>query len=188
MADDWPQVRIRLLGKVVTGKTPNTRDSANFGDEFPFITIPDLNGRVFIDSTERGLSKQGAGSIQSSLLPANAVMMSCIATVGKCGITTRPSFTNQQINSVICNDRVNPQFLYYFDTVTTRTFETSQVVVPPVPLISKFGQHIQPAMETIRQSLRQSQTLASLRDALLPRLISGELRVPDVERIVGRCV
>lgn len=123
MADDWPQVRIRLLGKVVTGKTPSTRDSANFGDEFPFITIPDLNGRVFIDSTERGLSKQGARSIQSSLLPANAVMMSCIATVGKCGITTRPSFTNQQINSVICNDRVNPQFLYYCFTQLGRRLE-----------------------------------------------------------------
>ena len=43
-------------------------------------------------------------------------------------------------------------------------------------------------MEKIRQNLRQSRTLAALRDTLLPKLISGELRVPDVERIVGRCV
>jgi len=105
--------KIRTLGKVVTGKTPPTADPENFGGPYPFITIPDLDGRVFIDSTERTISEQGAEILKACKLPAGAVMMSCIATIGKCGITTRPSFTNQQINSVICEEYVDPRYLYY---------------------------------------------------------------------------
>ena len=68
------------------------------------------------------------------------------------------------------------------DTVTTRTFETSQILVPGDAVITKLDRHIRPLMEKIRQNLRQSRTLAALRDTLLPRLISGELRVPDAEK------
>ena len=113
MAGEWVKRKIGALGRVVTGKTPPTSDSSNYGGPYMFITIPDLNGRVFIDRTERTISEKGAKLIASSLLPPGSVMMSCIATVGKCGITTAPSFTNQQINSVIPNDDVDPRFLYY---------------------------------------------------------------------------
>jgi len=113
MAGEWVKRKIGALGRVVTGKTPPTSDSSNYGGPYLFITIPDLNGRVFIDRTERTISEKGAKLIASSLLPPGSVMMSCIATVGKCGITTAPSFTNQQINSVIPNDDVDPRFLYY---------------------------------------------------------------------------
>ena len=113
MAGEWKSHRIGSLGKVVTGKTPPTAVEGHFGGEYPFITIPDLDGRRNIDSSARTLSEQGATAVRSCLLPSGSVMMSCIATIGKCGITTRPSFTNQQINSVICGDDVDPKFLYY---------------------------------------------------------------------------
>ena len=116
MAGEWVKRKIGSLGRVVTGKTPPTADSSNFGGPYPFITIPDLDGRVLIDRTERTLSEKGAEILRSCLLPAGSVMMSCIATVGRCGITTRPSFTNQQINSVIPNDEVDSRFLYYVFT------------------------------------------------------------------------
>ena len=113
---DWGTQRIGDLGRVITGKTPTTKDPRNFGGEYPFITIPDLDGRVYVDESARTLSQQGADKIKTSLLPTGSVMMSCIATVGKCGITAKPSFTNQQINSVIPSDRVDPRFLYYVFT------------------------------------------------------------------------
>ncbi|MDD3927186.1 MAG: restriction endonuclease subunit S, partial [bacterium] len=112
----WVKQKIGSLGRVVTGKTPPTSDKSNFDGPYPFITIPDLNGRVFIDETERTLSEKGANNISSSLLPPNAVMMSCIATIGRCGITTQPSFTNQQINSLIPSGKVDSRFLYYVFT------------------------------------------------------------------------
>jgi type I restriction enzyme S subunit len=113
MAGEWVTKRIGALGRVVTGKTPSTSDAANFDGPHPFITIPDLDGRAAIDRTQRTLSQQGADILKSSLLPPGSVMMSCIATVGRCGITTKPSFTNQQINSVIPTESTVAQFLYY---------------------------------------------------------------------------
>jgi len=109
----------------VTGKTPSTSDPDNFDGPYPFITIPDLNGRVVVDLTERTLSQKGADIIKSCLLPPNAVMMSCIATVGRCGVTAKPSFTNQQINSVIPTGNVDTRFLYYAFTQIGSAIESA---------------------------------------------------------------
>ncbi len=77
--------------------------------------------------------------------------MSCIATIGNCGITTRPSFTNQQINSLICNDDVDSRFVYYcftqlghaleaaggggsvYTNVSKSRFEQIEISLPPLP-------------------------------------------------------
>ncbi|MCS6885521.1 MAG: restriction endonuclease subunit S [Acidobacteriota bacterium] len=125
MASEWITRKIGSIGRVVTGKTPPTSDPSNFGGDYLFITIPDLNGRVFIDSSERTLSEKGAETLRSCLLPPGSVMMSCIATVGKCGITTQPSFTNQQINSVIPEDGTDPRFLYYVFTQLGHELESA---------------------------------------------------------------
>ena len=121
----WVKRKIGALGRVVTGKTPSTADSSNFDGPYPFITIPDLDGRVLIDSTKRTLSEKGAAILQSSLLPPGAVLMSCIATVGRCGVTTRPSFTNQQINSVIPGGSIDSRFLYYVFTQLGHRLESA---------------------------------------------------------------
>ena len=105
--------KIGQLGKVITGKTPSTGKSEYWSGDYPFITIPDLSDLPYVEYSARTLSESGAAAIKSQLLPENSVLMSCIATIGKCGITTKPSFTNQQINSVIPNEKVNPLFLLY---------------------------------------------------------------------------
>jgi len=125
MAGEWVKKKIGALGRVVTGKTPPTSDPANFGGPYPFITIPDLDGRVAIDHSERTLSQKGADILKSCLLPPGSVMMSCIATVGKCGITTKPSFTNQQINSVIPTKSTDARFLYYVFTQLGNELESA---------------------------------------------------------------
>ena len=113
MNSEWERRRIGQLGRVITGKTPSTKRSEYFGGGIPFITIPDMHNQVHIYRTERTLTGAGAETVRSALLPADSVMMSCIATIGRCGITTRASVTNQQINSVVCSDDVHPRFLYY---------------------------------------------------------------------------
>ncbi|HON94025.1 MAG TPA: hypothetical protein PKZ07_20805, partial [Sedimentisphaerales bacterium] len=62
-------------------------------------------------------------------------------------------------------------------------------ILKPCGIIGKlFGDKVRPLHEKINSISRESVTLAALRDTLLPKLISGELRVPDAERIVGRAV
>ena len=125
MSAEWQPVRIGDLGKVITGKTPSTAISANFGGDYPFITIPDLDDRREITASARTLSELGAQAMRSCRLPRDAVLMSCIATIGKCGITTRVSFTNQQINSLICKDGVDPKFVYYSFTQLGQALEAA---------------------------------------------------------------
>jgi len=109
------RVKIKEIGKVITGKTPSTFDPSNFNGSYPFITIPDLKNQRYIEKTERTLSEKGAEVMKNLKLPPKAVMVSCLATVGEIGITVKESFTNQQINSVICNEnKVVPEFLYYY--------------------------------------------------------------------------
>ena len=73
-----------------------------------------------------------------------------------------------------------------FDTITTATFRASRMCLPDAPVARAFEKTATQLFDHVHNSLQQSRTLAALRDALLPRLISGELRVPDAERIVGR--
>ncbi len=63
-----------------------------------------------------------------------------------------------------------------------------EVVIPQREVAEVFTKQFKPMMDRIHHGITESRTLAALRDALLPKLISGELRVPDAERIVGRAV
>jgi len=111
---NWREVKLKDIGKIITGKTPSTFDSSNFGGPYPFITIPDLKNQRYIKKTERTLSEKGAKLMKNLKLPAKVIIVSCLATVGESGITVRESFTNQQINSVICDEnKIIPEFLYY---------------------------------------------------------------------------
>ncbi|MCY4170617.1 MAG: restriction endonuclease subunit S [Bacteroidetes bacterium] len=114
--NSWKTFKIGDLGRIVTGKTPSTADAGNYDGIFPFITIPDLKNHALIHESQRTLSDKGASKVHSSRLPTGAVMMSCIATIGECGITTRPSFTNQQINSLVPISGIDSRFLYYVFT------------------------------------------------------------------------
>ncbi|WP_149140664.1 restriction endonuclease subunit S [Gemmobacter caeruleus] len=176
--------KIGTLGRVVTGKTPSTANDDYFGGPYPFITIPDLDGRVVIDSSARTLSQTGAGAIKSSLLPAGSVMMSCIATVGKCGITARTSFTNQQINSVIPNEDVDAQFLYYafreighvlersggggsvYTNVSKSRFSDIELLVPPLPEQRAIAATLGALDDKIELNRKMNATLEAMARAL----------------------
>ncbi|HSW10809.1 MAG TPA: restriction endonuclease subunit S [Bacillota bacterium] len=185
MAGKWVTRKIGSLGRIVTGKTPSTGDQSNFGGPYPFITIPDLDGRVLIDRTERSLSEQSANILNSCLLPPSAVMMSCIATIGRCGITTRPSFTNQQINSVIPSGQFDSRFLYYvftqlghelesvggggsvYTNVSKSRFSDIEVVIPENLKEQRAIAHILGTLDDkIDLNRRMSETLEAMARAL----------------------
>ena len=67
-----------------------------------------------------------------------------------------------------------------FDTITTKTFRDTKVIRPPKEIMDAFHNLVQPIMARILGNAKQSRTLAALRDALLPKLLSGELRIKEV--------
>ncbi len=113
-SNKWKTYKVSDLGKVVTGKTPPTKDKENFGKEFPFITPVDMKGQKHIFQTQRYLSETGKNILRNNLLPTDTICVSCIGSdLGKVVKTTKPSLSNQQINSIICNDKFDNDFVFY---------------------------------------------------------------------------
>lgn len=94
-----------LAQEIITGKTPSTKNPENYGHDIPFVKIPDMHGKVFIDETAQNLSLLGANSQKSKYLPKNSIMVSCIGTPGLVSLTGNVSQTNQQINSLILENK-----------------------------------------------------------------------------------
>ncbi len=110
-------VKIKDLGKIVTGKTPDTKKTEFFGDEYPFVTPSDISSYdvYHIQNTERGLSEKGYLNQKSKLLPPKTVCYVCIgSTIGKICLTKKLSFTNQQLNNIIVDQsKYVPEYIYY---------------------------------------------------------------------------
>ena len=98
---------------VITGKTPSTKIEDNYGDYMMFITIPDIHGNMFIIDTRKKLSLKGVNSQKNKILPPLSICVSCIATPGLVCLTSKPSQTNQQINSIVCKDGISPYYIYF---------------------------------------------------------------------------
>ena len=200
--EGWEVWCVRDIGNVVCGKTPSTKIPEYYGDDVPFITIPDMHGNIFVISTQKKLSHVGASSQARKTLPAGSICVSCIATPGLVVITTEESQTNQQINSVIPNQ---PGETYYWfwvlrdlgneikaggsggsvlTNLSTGRFSELRILACNRELRRAYHSHVVSIFEKILTNLRETKALAALRDALLPKLISGELRVKDAERFL----
>ncbi len=114
MGDKWKEYRISEIGRVITGKTPPTAESENYGGILPFITPSDMKGQKYIDVTERTVSIKGIKYVKTLLIPPKTVFVSCIGSdMGKVGMTKVESVTNQQINSIVVNEGIEPDYVYY---------------------------------------------------------------------------
>jgi len=200
MPSDWKIGTIHDLAKdVICGKTPSTKKSEYYGFEIPFITIPDMHGKTYIVTTERYLSKLGASLQPKKSLPKNSVCVSCIGTAGLVSLVSEESQTNQQINSIIPKDDFSPYYIYLLMQTLSNTinklgqsgstivnlnksqFGKIQVTIPTLSVMLKFDEIISPLFKKILQNQKENLKLISLRDSLLPKLLSGELDVSNID-------
>ena len=131
-------VRIGGLGRVVTGKTPPSSQPELFGELYPFLTPTDIDGVARYVETTRFLSIEGCDYQHRFMLPARAVCVVCIgATIGKVCMTNRPSFTNQQVNSVIVNENEHDPFFVYHLLATFREELKANAGGAATPIINK---------------------------------------------------
>jgi len=194
----WEMKTVGEIGNVICGKTPPTAVADYYGEDVPFITIPDMHGNVFGAATARKLSHAGANSQRNKTLPPGSVCVSCIATPGLVVITSEDSQTNQQINSVVPHQSDETYFWYWvmlglgaeiasngsggsvLTNLSKGRFEMLQVIKPPNALIRAYHLAVRPLFEALLANTHQSRTLATLRDTLLPKLLSGEIAILTV--------
>lgn len=108
-------VTIGDLGTIITGKTPPTTNKNYYGDYAVFIKPTDISEHSkFTFETEEMYSKLAADKYKSSLVPKGAICVPCIGTIGtKMTMTHCDCYTNQSINSIVCNDNYDNEYVYY---------------------------------------------------------------------------
>ena len=106
-------MNIADLGTVITGKTPSTKKDEYWNGDVQFITPGDIQGTKHITHTARYITKSGLNAVKGSILPKNAICVSCIGNIGYVGKTTEVCVSNQQINSIVPFDNVNADYVYY---------------------------------------------------------------------------
>ena len=135
---EWKKVKLGEIGKIITGKTPPTKDKDNYGGNIPFITPVDMVGNRNVFITERYLTEKGKNVVKNCLLPANTICVSCIGSdMGKAVITTQPSITNQQINSIIVDDAYDFRFVFYLMLTQTDVIKSLGKNSTAVPILNK---------------------------------------------------
>lgn len=193
--EGWIYKTVGEFGEVVTGKTPSTSKVEYYGGNIPFVTIPDMHGRIYPLTTEKSLTKIGADTQNNKYLPPNTVIVSCIATVGLVNIAVEECQTNQQINSVIL---ANENDLYFFyesmlrikslldgvgsngatmTNVNKSKFSNIRILYPIDDLINSFDKICAPIFDKILTLSKANLKLQQARDRLLPKLMSGEIEV-----------
>jgi type I restriction enzyme S subunit len=205
--EGWKIGSILEQAKLLSGGTPKTEIPAYWDGGIPWASAKDVSqcGEAFLIGTERTITRKGLEESATQLIPSmSTVVVARGATTGRMVLLGHEMAMNQTCYALTTTTGT-PFALHYrlrreihalvhaahgsvFDTITTSTFSASRVVVAPLVLLEAFERHIEPSLQRILKSIEQSGTLAALRDTLLPKLISGELRVKDAEKFVAAAV
>jgi type I restriction enzyme S subunit len=190
--------------EVIGGGTPKTTVPEYWGGGIPWFSVADapLGGDVFVIATQENISEVGLASSAARLLPFGATIITARGTVGKIALVGEPMAMNQSCYGLIGRA---PFFTYFstqrllatlrqrvhgsvFDTITRDTLTGVEVVIPPGDLMLEFDRVVSPSLMRVLANLKENRILAAIRDALLPKLLSGEVRVKQAEKMVGEVV
>jgi len=200
--EHWEVVRLGELGEIITGTTPSTKVAEYYGEHHMFITPGDINQTKYITKTQKYLSSKGVSV--SRALPRDTVLVVCIgATIGKTAMTSVDnSVTNQQINSIITNQRIEPHYCFYSITHYSNLLPSlaghvavpiinksnfSKFVIPLAPISEQ--QEIARILSSVDNKIyleeNRKAALQSLFKTMLHNLMTGMVRVKDMGATVS---
>ncbi len=182
--------------ELLNGGTPRTSVARFWNGDIPWYTAKDAPALydVFAVKTERTITQAGVDNSATSVLPERTTVISARGTVGRLACLGRPMAMNQTCYGIRGADGYGDFFTYWlvrrtvdelrsrthgtiFDTITRQTFALVELPLTSVRIAGAFESAVTPIMQRILSNLRQSSAIAALRDALLPKLVSGKLRV-----------
>ena len=196
----WKMSKVGNVLTAVGGGTPSTKEPLYWKNGVHFFATPkdlsNLSASILLE-TARKVTDAGLSKISSGLLPTGVVLLSSRAPVGYLAITKVPVCINQGFIAMICDGPVSNFYMFLwahanmdqikgrasgttFAEISKTNFRPIKIVIPLPEIMEAFNKIVEPIFEKIAANLEESRTLADLRDALLPRLISGEFRVNDV--------
>ena len=161
-----------------------------------------MHNKMFIVKTSDSLTNKGISTQKNKIIKKNSICVSCIATVGLVSITTKDSQTNQQINSIIPFNQSDREFIYFKVkglynylqdigsggtatlNVNTTSFSNIEIIIPNKIILNNYNKIANPIFEKVLDNYIQIQSLTRTRDTLLPKLMSGQVRVNNIKQTV----
>lgn len=202
--EGWEAKSLESIVDLIGGGTPKTSIDEYWGGDIPWFSVVDAptTSDVFVTKTEKSITKTGLDNSSAKLLRKGTTIISARGTVGKCAMVANPMAMNQSCYGVLGKGGYADYFIYYtiflrvadlqqrshgsvFSTITRNTFKTIKIPACPPSLTDEYEAVVKSFMERILKNNLQSESLAKLRDTLLPKLLSGELQVPDVEKQIA---
>ncbi len=203
----WRVTPLSEIVELISGGTPKRSESNYWGGDIPWFSVKDVpnEGNVFVLCTQEHITQAGVDNSAAKVLPVGTTIITARGTVGKVALVGVPMAMNQSCYGVRGRGGYGYCFNYFnlhrmvttlrqhthgsvFNTITRDTFSTILVAAPSVTVAVAYDELVSPLLERIKSNGFATLMLSSIRDTLLPKLISGELRVPDAERIVGRAL
>ncbi len=194
--EEWEERTIGEVVEVKGGSTPRTKNLAYWNGTIPWTSPRDLTGKkdVFLLSTERSISEAGLAQISSGLLPKGTLLLSSRAPIGYLAITDIELAINQGYIAILNNSSISNYYMYLwckynmdeikaagngsvFQEISKSVFRQLPFLLPFKNTLSNFNSMIEPYFQKIRSNQAQISSLEKLRDTLLPKLMSGEVRV-----------
>jgi type I restriction enzyme S subunit len=188
----WEVKRVAEFGDVVTGGTPRIDVKEYWGEGYPWITPTDISLSRDLTTSERTVTESGLNLLRT--LPANTVLVTCIASIGKNAILRFKGGCNQQINAVISNERNSPEFLYYLfeaskqyllanagttatSIISKTTFEEMTFVVPFLTeqtAIATVLSDMDAELEALESRLAKAR---QIKQGMMQELLTGRIRL-----------
>lgn len=195
------------LADVAGGSTPKTSVEDFWNGDVPWATPTDLTGLSgpYLRRTSRMITNHGLISCSSSLYPKGSILMTSRATIGAFALAEVPTAVNQGFIVVNAKDPIHQLWLFHemrsrvsefvshangatFLELSRGKFKKFHVRMPSDDQLLSFSLSVRPLHELASQTMAETEVLARTRDALLPLLMSGKVRVRDAEKVVEEVV
>jgi type I restriction enzyme, S subunit len=201
----WGKVPFSGLIEIIGGGTPKTSIAEYWNGTIPWFSVVDAPNEtdIYVVDTEKKVTQAGVDNSSTKILPIGTTIISARGTVGRVALTGVPMTINQSCYAIRGKNGLPDYFTYFcvrqlvtelkarthgsvFDTITRDTFDTVSFVKPDKKIAMAFDKTVLPLMQKVLNNLHESRSLSALRDALLPKLISGEVRIDHAKRKRGK--
>ena len=195
---DWSNAEVRYtdLIQILGGGTPKTGENTYWNGNIAFFTPKDV-GTPYTLITEKTITEEGLSHCNSRLYPVNTVFVTARGTVGKVGMSGVPMAMNQSCYALVGKETHQLLVYFYtlkavdrlkhkasgavFDAITTRDFESEQIMKLSDDDAKAFLCIAEPMFQKVLNNCIENLRLSTLRDSLLPKLMSGEVDVSAVK-------
>lgn len=197
---EWKQGTVCDLGTVVGGSTPSKSKPEYYTDTgIAWITPKDLsvNKSKFIYHGENDITELGLKNSSASIMPEGTVLFSSRAPIGYIAIAAGKVTTNQGFKSIVPKPEIGTAFVYYFlkynlpviegmasgstfKEVSGATMKKVPAFIPDAETLNQFRQFCEPLFAQQKVLEKQNESLAELRDSLLPKLMAGEITTMEI--------